>query len=384
MRKTDVCIIDSHVLVRQIISSIIRDEKDISISGCTSGKNEKEVINSIYTHSPDVVFIGIDEPDSRSEKLFLKLRKTYPLLPVIVVTPLNKQGAEIAINALKDGAVEFITKPEKGNCLILSKNHFKKRIIPMLHKVTDFKMEATWGPFLPDQSKKEEISGYSDSPFYNFSRKTELVVIGGCTGGVRSLYKIISSLPSSFPVPVIVAQHMPQIYTGVLSEDLDRHSSLKVIEAKNNSVLLPGYVYIAPGGYHTIVKSNAQRRTLSLYRGPKVHHSRPSLDVLFWSAAQAFREKTLGVLLSGGGKDGVEGARQIRSYGGDLITESKRSSLVWDLPEKVNRKISRGSYDSENLATEINRRVFTIKPVTSLMKEVDSSDHMVENAQVQA
>lgn len=365
MSRLKAFIIDPHVLVRQTIASIIREEQNISISGCSNGEDENEVMNTIHAVSPDVVLFGIDEPGSASEKLFQKLRKEFPLLPIIVMTPLNKKGANIALKSLREGAVEFITKPERSGCLTLSANHFQKRVIPALRMVPRLNMTAVSGNLL-HRGNSDDVFNPGLSSYYNLTNRAELVVVGGCTGGVRALYKMISSLPASFPVPVMVIQHMPKIYTESLAIDLDQYSALKVNEAKNINTLLPGYVYIAPGGYHTIIKNDGKRRTISLYKGPKVHRSRPSIDVLFWSAAQMFRDKTFGVLLSGEGEDGVEGSKHIINAGGQVITESRRSAVLWDLPRYVEeKKLSEGSYSADKLSSEIIRRIYSGKQTAS-------------------
>lgn len=355
MKGLNVYIIDSHVVVRQILARIIRDKDEFIVPECSSGKDVNEVIKTIDTISPDVILLGIDEAASSQGELFYTIRKRYPKLPVIVMPPRSRKGARIAIKCLKEGAVDFITKPEQSNHFTFSRSHFAKRAIPFLKMIPSIKMESMVSPVLPGRT--EDASFFDVSPLSGY-KHSEIVVIGGCTGGVRSLYKVITSLPASFPVPVIIAQHMPGKYSEELSEDLNRHSALKVQQAKHNGELLPGHVYVAPGGYHTIIKNGGNRRTISLYRGAKVHQSRPSIDILFWSAAQIYGDKTTGILLSGEGEDGIEGAKRIAGKNGHLLAESRDSALLWDLPGTlVSMKLARRSYRAENLGVEIIKRV---------------------------
>lgn len=370
MNEIKAYIIDSNVLVRQTLVNIIRSENGISFFGTANSPSIQDIIADVQEKKPNVIFLGINEDDSNERHLFYMLRKAFPTLAIIVITPINEDGAEIAISCLKNGAVDFISKPVNSGRLVLAREHFAKRVIPVLRMLERLNMDRDTSSI--DVPKRRKIRSNKTTYSAYLKRLTspiEMVVVGGCTGGVQSLFSMISVLPENLSVPIIIVQHMPKQYSMKLAQELNDVSRIAVCEAKNRQIVRPGKVYIIPGGYHAALKNEGIYKTICLHRGPREENSRPSLNVLLRSTSNIYRDQLLGVLLSGGGEDGLLGARNIVDKGGQVMIESKESALLWDLPEKLeNQGITVESYSAELLGREIPRRIGLSTSMESLPK----------------
>lgn len=355
LKNITIYIIDSNILMRRILSSMIKKEKDVSVSGSTGDYDFKWVESKIKDDQPDLLFMGVDRTDSDKMTLFYQLRNAFPDLYIVLLTPLNEEGAKVALQGLKNGAIDYITKPENNRGLILADKHFQKRVIPLLKAIPKFNRKKS-SIFSDIEDRKVTKEFFKDIGRMN-PVSIELIVIGGCMGAVSSIYQILSSLPERLSVPVIIVQHMPKIYTKIFSKDLNQISKLSVKEAKDGASLLAGTVHIIPGGYHSVIKNEGGHKRIILHKGPREHECRPSIDVLLRSAVQEYGGRLLGVFLSGGGKDGVLGALRILENGGTILTESQESVLISDLPQKVKylnseiREVPAGSMAEEIMET---------------------------------
>ncbi|TVP98934.1 MAG: response regulator [Balneolaceae bacterium] len=334
LREVRVFVIDSDVLMRQILASMLRKKEEVNLTCSTGFCGVDSIMPKIKEQKPDVIMLGVKSSDSDEMNLFYQLRKEFPDVFVVLLTPLNREGAATALQGLKDGAIDYVTKPDKRIGLILANRHFQKRLLPLIKSIPKLNCERINKP-LSVSSSRATTQGFSAGRSRMTPTSTELIVIGSCMGGVTSLYKLISQLPESLPVPVVIVQHMPKIYTEELSLELDRLTPLNVREARVNSVLLPGQIYVAPGGYHTVIKNDSTRNRICLHRGPREHRSRPSIDVLLRSAIQAYGGRVLSIFLSGKGNDGILGAKMVMKHGGNVLLESEESSLIWDMPKRI-------------------------------------------------
>ncbi|WP_340103707.1 chemotaxis protein CheB [Rhodohalobacter sp. 8-1] len=329
-----VFIIDQNVLMRRVLANILHKERRVFISYSSDKANYGTVISRMENKKPALLFLGVDELDSNEMTLFYKLRDRHPDLPIVLMTQLNKKGAAVAIEGLKYGAIDYVTKPENSFGLLFAERHFHKRVMPLLKTISGLNHK-----YRVDGEKDKTERAVSKESFPNVGLMApdniDLITIGGCLGGVSSLYKVISSLPKHLHVPVVIVQHMPGVYTKEFAADLNKQSDLTVKEASNGCLPAPGNVYIAPGGFHTVIKNDKGRKQLVLHKGPREHKCRPSIDVLYRSAVQEYGGNVLGILLSGMGNDGVLGALAVLEHGGTLLLESKESALVSELPRKV-------------------------------------------------
>jgi two-component system chemotaxis response regulator CheB len=184
------------------------------------------------------------------------------------------------------------------------------------------------------------------------------VAIGTSTGGPNALAEVLPLIPNDFPVPIVVVQHMPPIFTRLLAERLATRSAISVEEGSASTILSPGHAWIAPGNFHMKVVRAGMAWRLNLSQGPPENSCRPAVDVLFRSVALAYGENVLGVVMTGMGSDGALGAQHIRDAGGDVIIQDKASSVVWGMPGLVHASgLADAAYPVDRLAAEITRRV---------------------------
>ena len=317
---------------------------------------DEDLRAKIDTFDPDVLVLGIDERQSPEMQLFESVRKSNPYLPVIVLSRLDREGAAVALAALKKGAVEYVIKSRNRTGSAQTKEHFTGRLIPIIKAVPRLNRNVLGSATDLDRAITEIERVSSD--YFERPSPVDLLVIVGCLGGVPALYLLLSSLPLRIPVPVVVVQHMPKIYTEILAEDLKQSTQLDVMEASDGTEIEEGRIFIAPGGYHAVLKNEHRKNYISLNQGEKVKGFRPSMDVLLRSARKVYGKRILVAYLSGGGKDGVEGAEMIDIAGGQVILQNKSTSLLWDLPLKINiRGIDEGEYPLERMGHEISQRL---------------------------
>jgi two-component system, chemotaxis family, protein-glutamate methylesterase/glutaminase len=357
MENVTVLLLDPNQTLVNTLSDLIHRDEDLVLGRAMTTDQIENIDQLLNEQNPGVIVLGIDSPVSKEMDLFEYLRKKYSHLPVLVMTPHSRTGAEIALTSLKKGAVEYIVKTTILSGSLLSDEHFNGRLVPVLKAVPRLNRNILVAGTFVDEAVKA-VHPVSNDFFKDAENRIKLLVIAGCLGGVPSLYLLLSSLPESLPVPVIVVQHMPDIYTQVLAEDLNKITGLNVVEATNNVELKPGTVYITPGKYHASTRSIGQKNVITLHHGPKVKGFRPSIDVLLQSTQNTYQSNVLAVYLSGGGNDGIDGAKVIDITGGQIIVQNKNSSLLSDLPWKIESLgLHEGSYPLERLGHEISKKI---------------------------
>lgn len=348
MRTLKILVVDPDILARQTIAQVLNEQQDVLIRVCAKFSEVERIIES---DKPDVILLSIEQIHSDGFLAFNSLRIHFPDIPIVVLTPLTKKGALVAIQSLKRGAMDFITKPANMNILLFAENHFKKRILPLITEISESKNNKyQWF-----QRKSEAIrmkAANNKVANWATSRRFSVVVIGGCTGGPEALFKIFNHLTSRLSVPVIIAQHCPKIYTRELAKELHKNSDISVREAYNGTELEMGAGWLAPGGYHLEIQQEGNKSLLKTHRGERVNSVRPSIDVLFKSAARLYGKNVLGIVLSGSGRDGIEGAEIIRKNGGEILVQDPYSALIPSLPRAVLRKkISEYSMSADKIGS---------------------------------
>lgn len=357
MKNVNTLIIDRDERFRNLLSELITAQEGTSLTDSLDISNEGVAASDIGEMKPDVMLLGIDRISSDEMRLFEEVRKEHPFLPVIVLPPHTREGADIALATLKQGAVEYIVKTMNRTGAIQTRDHFKERLLPVIKAIPRLN-KSVLGNAKPVEKAVSEIEQVSSEYFDRPVHPMQMLVIVGCLGGVPALYLLLASLPDNLPVPVVVVQHMPKIFTETLAEDLRRITGRDVREATDGSELHPGRIYIAPGGYHAKVQNGKDRNTITLDHGSKIHGFRPSMDILLKSVRTVYGKRVLVAYLSGGGKDGVEGAEAIDIAGGQIIVQNKSTSLLWDLPLKIDiLGIDEGRYPVGRLGHEISRRL---------------------------
>ena len=324
-RKIRVLIVDDSPLIRRLLSEVLISDNAIEVVG--TAENGSVALTLCEELAPDIVTLDIEMPVCDGLTAMKYIRKKFPVLPVIMVSTHTKQSANATLEALHLGANDYVTKPAQQGSFEAAKKLFGEQLIPRV-KALCFQIVGLVGTGLVADHRP---SGYeTKKPIFN--AKLDIVAIGGSTGGPAALARILSELPRGFSVPIVSLLHMPAVFTERLAARLNEKCALKVVEAYDGILLEPGTVVVAPGDLHIAVIRDGSTIKAHTYNGPKVNSCRPSVDVLFRSVADRVGSRSLGVVLTGMGEDGVSGCRRLRRVGGCVIVQDKESSQVWGMP----------------------------------------------------
>jgi two-component system chemotaxis response regulator CheB len=343
MRPIRVLVVDDTVVVRRLVSDVLDGSDDIEVAGTAS--NGRIAIRQIGVLQPDVVTLDVEMPIMDGLATLAEIRKHWPLLPVIMFSTLTERGASATLDALALGANDYVTKPTSARDRAAALDAVRDSLVPLVR---------LWGrrralqSAMPPRPQIRPASSLSLSPSPSQApaavarrgpfRSPQGIVIGVSTGGPMALAQVIPALPAGLPVPVVIVQHMPPVFTKLLSQRLNTQSTVTVAEAENGMPVEPGHVYIAAGGHHLLMENRGHGLALWLGDGPMENSCRPAVDVTFRSAAKIWGASALAVILTGMGSDGLEGVRVLRSEGARVIAQDEASSVVWGMPGSVVRQ----------------------------------------------
>lgn len=334
-----VLVVDDSSVVRQTLEREL--SKDPEIEVVATAQDPYVARDKIVTLKPDVITLDIEMPRMDGLTFLKKLMTHYPL-PVIIVSSLSQKGSDVALQALRAGAAEVMGKP--GSSFSVGDMSIELRQ----------KIKASAKANL--SLLRQEAS--PPAPLARLvSPSDRVIIIGASTGGTRALERLITSLPDNSP-GIVIVQHMPEGFTKAFAERLDSLSSLEVKEAEHLDEIRDGLALIAPGNAHLLVRSESTRRFVEVKAGPVVNHHRPSVDVLFQSAASALKDKAIGIMLTGMGNDGAKGMRAMRDAGAFNICQDEQSCVVFGMPRAA---IEAGAADSilplDQIAAEIVKQL---------------------------
>ncbi|MGQ0632590.1 MAG: chemotaxis-specific protein-glutamate methyltransferase CheB [Sporichthyaceae bacterium] len=334
MRPIRVLVVDDTVVVRRIVTDVLSACPDIEVVG--SAPHGKLALTQIPLCTPDVITLDVEMPVMDGLETVAEIRKRWPKLPIIMFSTLTSRGASATLDALALGANDYVTKPSALRDRDAALAAVRDALVPLVR---------LWGRtgsgaagLLPapgaDRAVASVIGVAANLPA--LQAKPPLgVVIGVSTGGPAALSRLLPMLPADLGVPVVVVQHMPPVFTGLLAERLNTSCALPVVEADDGMALEPDRIYIAAGGHHLTL---AQERGLAVLHhddGPMENSCRPAVDVTLRSAQKLWGPRTLTVILTGMGQDGLEGARALRRAGGRVIAQDQPTSVVWGMPGAV-------------------------------------------------
>ena len=344
-------IVDDSVVMRVLLSDIIAAEARLEVAGVAA--NGKVAIEKISQLNPDIVLLDVEMPIMDGISTLKEIKKIKPNLPVIMVSALTEKGAHTTLEALSHGAAECVTKPSQMGSADAAKAMFREQIIPKI-----FSLCSIAEPILANNQTAKVLQQIAKKPSIASANRVDLVVIGVSTGGPNALEKVITKFPEDMPVPVVLVQHMPPVFTKSLAERLNSKSKVKVLEADEGMVLVPGTVLVAPGGKHTIVVRDAKAMIkIKTNMEPPENSCRPAVDVLFRSALNVAGSNLLAVVMTGMGQDGFRGCEQIAHHGGQIIVQDEKSSVVWGMPGFVARAgLAEMILPVDELADEIIKR----------------------------
>ena len=321
-----VLVADDSAFMRQAIKVILEDDPDIEV--VATARDGVEAIEKVKQLKPDVLTTDIHMPRLSGISVIKALMQENPL-PVLVISSITAEEATETIQAMEAGAVDVITKQMTHNSLNILK--LRDELIPKVKEIACTHSQMVLQPDFPAQTSSLS-RGHLNLPCFP---SCKLVVIGVSTGGPFSLQKVIPNLPSDFPRPVIIVQHMPPYFTRSLAQRLNDLSHVTVVEAAEGMKLQEGWVYVAPGGYHLHLTKDGTALRFHISKEPAKTLFRPSVDVTLSSVHQVMGGKVLVVIMTGMGRDGLEGVKKIKQSGGKVIAQDKSTSVVYGMPRVV-------------------------------------------------
>jgi two-component system, chemotaxis family, protein-glutamate methylesterase/glutaminase len=355
MPKIRILVVDDAVVFRRMVAEELSCDPDLEVVGTAA--NGRIALARMPQVSPDLVILDIEMPEMDGLATLAELRKTYPRLPVIMFSALTERGAEATLDALALGATDYFTKPASAGGLEDSLAVIREQLIP--------EIKALFASARNQSAAKAEPRPTVVPPTPAAPRRpatrpgpVQVLAIGTSTGGPNALADLFGRLPACFPVPIVIVQHMPPMFTRLLAERLSAQFPIRVQEGCSGSVLQPGQAWIAPGDHHMIVvRDNHQVRVL-LHQDPPENSCRPAVDVLLRSVAKAFGPNSLTAILTGMGQDGLRGCEAVREAGGQILAQDEATSVVWGMPGHVARAgLADRVLPLSLIADEIVRRV---------------------------
>ena len=345
MERIRILVVDDSVVIRKLLCDTLGKDPEIEVVGTAS--DGRLGLAKIAQLHPDVVTLDIEMPVMNGLEALAQIRKLYPRMPVIMFSTLTGRGAAATLDALSLGASDYATKPGGTGNIASAAESVLSDLLPKIKALCGRSPVKSF--LIPSPAPRRAVAA---------SQKIEIVAIGTSTGGPNALAEVIPHLPKDFPVPVVIVQHMPPVFTQLLAQRLGSRAQLPVREGAAGENLVPGRVWIAPGDYHMIVVRRGTVVTLGLTQGPQENSCRPAVDVLFRSVAKTYGASVLAVVMTGMGSDGALGARQIHEGGGQVLVQDESSSVVWGMPGAV---VDAGLADKicplRDIAQEIIRRV---------------------------
>lgn len=342
MNKVNVLVVDDSAFMRKFIGDLLSKSSQIQVVG--TARNGEDAIKKIKKLKPDVVTMDIEMPKMNGLTALKIIMEQMPI-PVIMLSSTTKEGTENTLLAMQYGAVDFIAKPSGTISLDLYKveDELIKKVllaseIPISQLVKMLNKEETTTP-LPTKYSKIDIRNNIDSYLHKEqSLHKKIICIGTSTGGPRALQYVLTRMPKELNAPIVIVQHMPAGFTNSLANRLHSLCEINVKEAEDGDVLKNGTAYIAPGGYHLVVKMVRKNLVIQLTEKAPRNGHRPSVDVMFESISKIAGYTKIAVIMTGMGTDGAKGLRKLKQTGHvKAIAESAETAIVFGMPKAAIR-----------------------------------------------
>ena len=350
-RKTRVLIVDDSAAVRHTLSEIIAGEPDLEVMATAS--DPYVAAERIRREIPDVILLDIEMPRMDGLTFMRKIMAQRPI-PVVICSSLTEAGSETTIKALEAGAVDVVSKPRVNTAEFLQES--RMRICDVLRGAAHARLSAKARAVPPMQIEARHTADVilpAARPGHAVPATDPIICIGSSTGGTEALRDILVALPAEAP-GIVIVQHMPEKFTTAFAKRLNGLCAMSVREAANGDVVLPGTVLIAAGNHHMLLERTGRQYRVAIKNGPPVSRHRPSVDVLFRSAAQVAGPNAVGILLTGMGDDGARGLLEMKTAGARTIAQNEETCIVFGMPKEA---IQRGAADKvlplDRIASEI-------------------------------
>ena len=321
----DVLVVDDSAFMRKALSMMM--ERDPEVRVVDTARDGKQALEKVREHDPDVVTMDVEMPRMDGLTALRRIMKETPR-PVLMISSLTREGAASTVEAMEAGAVGFIPK---------QRSRVSLKITEIEQELNERIKSAAQSNLRGLRTKRSSArSTHRRRPSHGLSfRQARMIAIGVSTGGPFALQQVIPALPGNLPVPVAVVQHMPPHFTRSLAERLDANSALRVVEAEDGMPVEAGTAIIAAGGRHLVFRTGARGVIAKTPETPDDTLHRPSVNVMFDSANTQYGGRVLGLIMTGMGKDGLEGATAIKESGGHIIAQDEATSVVYGMPRAV-------------------------------------------------
>jgi two-component system chemotaxis response regulator CheB len=334
-KKVRVLIVDDSALVRRLLTEILAGDPEIEVVGTANDAYmAREKIKQL---NPDVLTLDVEMPKMDGVTFLRNLMRLRPM-PVVMCSSLTERGAEVTLDALSVGAVDFVSKPKIDLAATLSDHcdELRTKIKAAAHvRVKTYSPTAAPAAAVSEPTPRhsaDAVLGKAPQPTASRLRTTDrIIAIGASTGGTEAIKEVLIRFPADTP-GIVIAQHIPKAFSTPFAKRMDACCSMTVYEAEDGQQILPGHVYIAPGDRHLLVVRDGARYVCRLDDGLPVNRHKPSVDVLFRSVAQQAGANAIGVILTGMGKDGALGLKEMREAGSPTIAQDEATSVVWGMP----------------------------------------------------
>lgn len=358
MPKIRVLIVDDAVVVRRVVANVLSEDPELEVVGTAPGG--RIALAKLTQVNPDAITLDVEMPEMDGLQTLAEIRKTHPLIPVIIFSTVTERGAAITIDALSLGANDYVTKPANVGSVTAAMQRIREELIPKIKALCGRSQGQGKASPRAEQAPREKFTAPDSATPIIRHRGVDVIAIGISTGGPNALAKLIPDLPADFPVPIVIVQHMPPIFTKILADRLNSQSAISVREAVQGDKLAPGHVWVAPGDHHMFLVREDSCVRIELQQGPPENSCRPAADVLFRSVAEVFGSRSVAVVMTGMGQDGLYGCRLIREKGGQVLAQDEETSVVWGMPGYVvNAGLADRVLSLDQIAPEIGRRALT-------------------------
>jgi len=339
-KKIRVMLVDDSAVIRGLLARTLEADKDIEV--VSSVHNGQMAVGAVARARPDVVVLDIEMPVMDGITALPLILKEKPDAKILMCSTLSRQGASISMKALSLGAAECLVKPT-SNTEIGGSDEFRGNLLRLVKTLGPARSAAATAQPQPPAAAKHtpppaaapaapNITLRSKSQAY--TARPAIIGIGSSTGGPQALFNVLNDV-GGCPVPIVITQHMPKTFTAILAEHIQQNCHLPAHEGADGMALEKGHVYIAPGGHHMEIERTDQTAHIRLNEGPPENYCKPSVDPMMRSLIDAYGKKTLGIMLTGMGHDGLNSFTALAAAGGNIIAQDEKTSVVWGMPGAV-------------------------------------------------
>lgn len=319
-RPIRVMIVDDSAVIRSVIGTILKTDKNVQVVGFAS--NGQQAVDTISNYNPDIVVLDIEMPFMDGITALPLLLEKKPDVKVLICSTLSERGADISIKALSLGAADCLLKPS-GADAIKERLDFHEKLLRVVRSL------GTRIVAQPSQPAAVALRKSSLVPL-----QPKILAIGSSTGGPNALMTLLKFL-KNMPVPIVITQHMPKTFTAILASHIQQATGIECVEGSEGAILKPGHAYVAPGGYHMTFERQGLQTIVRIDDGPPENFCKPSVDPMLRSLRDIYGSAILVTILTGMGSDGLPGCTQLVEAGAQVIAQDEASSVVWGMPGAV-------------------------------------------------